>query len=179
MNGNPDSQSFQIILLEHARRYPAWQMEDLYKLIHQANLGSEHAVTDREHARRWLEEELAHLQPTQPEPLIDPISPDGSIVRVHLQPFAAGGLSSALLLDAFIQTSAGFRGSIRGLEDAWREATSLAEGGLLHFDPAKMESFITEKSRQGYPAVHHSERYTLAYHPAYRVTARVYLPVEW
>ena len=39
-----ESLNFQPIALDHCSRYPGLQVEDLYKLVHQAALGSEHAV---------------------------------------------------------------------------------------------------------------------------------------
>lgn len=170
---------FRQILRDHAARYPAWQIADFYKLIHQASLGSEHAVTDYEQARRWLETELAQLGAAPAEALIDPISPDGAIVRVHLRPLLERRLSPALLLDAFMQTSTAFHGSIQLLEERWQEATALSAQGLLPFDPADLEGFMTGMREKGYPAVHHSTRYVAAYRPAYRVVAGVFLPPEW
>ena len=113
--------SFHAILLNHAARDPAWQSRDVYKLAHQAALGSEHAVIDRERARGWLEEELAGLSglehiPTD-EPLIDPISVDGSIARVHLRPLVRLGLPAEPLLDAFLRTAEEYRGTFGTLEE--------------------------------------------------------------
>lgn len=173
------SDPFPRILRDHAARYPAWQIADLYKLIHQASLGSEHAVTDREQARRWLETELAQLDAAPAEALIDPISPDGAIVRVHLRPLLERRLSPALLLDVFLKTPSTFQGSTRLLEARWQAAIVLSMQGLLPFDPADLEGFMTGMREKGYPAVHHSTRYMTAYHPAYRVVAGVYLPPEW
>jgi hypothetical protein len=61
----------------------------LYKLLHQAILGSGHAISDLEGARKWLERELTEMDSRYDETAIDPISPDGEIVRVHLRPIIA------------------------------------------------------------------------------------------
>lgn len=180
MNPNPPtSYSFRRILLDHAARYPDWQIEDLYKLIHQAALGSEHAVTGREQARCWLDDELAHLDSVKNEPLIDPIAEGGSIVRVHLRPLVENHLLPSQLLDAFLRTSREFRGSIQRLDDQWQQAVLLSSQGLLDFDPVEMISFYANIRSQGYPAVHHSDIYNSSYHPAYRVVAVEFLPPEW
>ncbi len=179
MDSGAANGSFRRILLDHGQRYPAWQIEDLYKLIHQAALGSEHAVEDYGQALRWLETELAQLQPGSPEPLIDPISPDGAIVRVHLSPLLERRLSPMLLLDAFVLTSRAFHGSFERLHAGWQEAGALSRQGLLGFDPAALEAFGAEMRAQGYPAVHHSAGYVSLYHPAYRVVNWAYLPPEW
>jgi hypothetical protein len=77
------------LLLDHAHRYPFWELSDLYKLLHQAALGAEHALTNEAHVWEWLVRELADLEP------------DGTLVLVHLRPFAHLGLDPKLLLTAF------------------------------------------------------------------------------
>jgi hypothetical protein len=89
----------ETILRSHFSRYPLMQVQDLYKLLHQAALGSEHAVRNPETARNWLTRELAEMGDGPPEPLFDPISPGGEIARVHLRPFVAGGHNPDALLD--------------------------------------------------------------------------------
>jgi len=76
----------QDIVLSHLSRYPLAQLEDLYKLYYQASLVSEYALKDVETAREWLNEELDQLGLNQNEPLLETISPDDRIGRVHLPP---------------------------------------------------------------------------------------------
>lgn len=169
--------AFCEILVAHAIRYPQWKVPDLYKLLHQGVMGSEHAVTDPGHARRWLEDELAHLAPSSiQEPLVDPISPNGAIVRVHLRPFSLTNLDPALLLEAFLQTASDYNGSTLDLEHAWLDARDLCVKELLPFSPQELDTFFTPIRKNGFPAVHHSETYEAFYHPAYRVVARAFLP---
>ncbi len=166
------------ILVSHNVRYPDWKIADLFKLLHQGAMGSEHAVTDIEQARSWLEDELAHLTPARgEEPLIDPISEDGEIVRVNLRPFAALSIDPEELLQAFVGTAAGFAGSRSNLERAWEIAQDLCFERFLPFDGAEMADYFASMRGMGFPAVHHSEIYEVLYHPAYRVVARACLPL--
>jgi hypothetical protein len=132
MQGTPDHGSLPLessihrLLRLHLDRYPLLQLEDLYKLLHQGVLGSEHAVTSPSGAREWLEREIAGLGPGPEEPLIDPISGDGRIARVHLRPFLAGGGDQEALLTAFVRTANEHHGSRREFEAAWHLAESLA-----------------------------------------------------
>ena len=50
------------ILLDHQKRYPLWQIKDVYKLLHQAAMGSEHAVQDEDGVRSWMERELKEME---------------------------------------------------------------------------------------------------------------------
>lgn len=137
-------------------------------------MGSEHAVSDPESAQNWLVRELTEMGEGVLEPLIDPISADGEIVRIHLRPYVAAGHVPDLLLDAFIRTANEYRGDVHLLERFWQAAVNLE-----YFSAAKMEEFIRSMKTQNYPAVHHSPEYERLYHPAYRVVARAFCPETW
>ena len=170
---------FQQVLLAHAERYPAWQAQDVYKLAHQAAMGSEHAGTDREHARAWLEEEISMLPAGIDEPLLDPISPDGNILRVHLRPFLRRGLPPELLLEAFLKTATGYKGSINTLKEYLVQVIEMADQSKININLSDLVEVIRVMQTKGFAAAHHSDAYELAYTPAYRVIALVYLPKEW
>lgn len=163
------------LLLEHARRYPLWECTDLYKLLHQSALGPEHAVTDEARARAWLERELSELDRTNPpdEPLLDPLNPDGTLVRVHLRPWLAQNHDSEALLQAFVRTANTWELKREQLSENFKLAQE-----LVLFDMKNLTAFFREREAQGFPAVHHSEAFRQHYHPAYRVVARALLPQE-
>jgi hypothetical protein len=166
------------ILIDHARRHPCWALEDLYKLVHQGAMGSEHAVIDEARAREWLARELKDLESGPEEPLLDPISSDGLIVRVHLRPLVRLSLDPGLLLAAFVRTAREFRGSTERIEESFAEAAGLARDELLAFDEADVNGFFARMKVAGFPAVHHSAAFEAAYRPAYRVVARAFLPQD-
>lgn len=170
--------SLRELLVAHARRYPLWGLDDLYKLLHQAALGSEHASTSETEARRRLLRELAELGPGPEEPLVDPISPDGSIARVHLRPFARMGLDAGMLLAAFLRTAQESRGSSELIEFGLTEAARLAGEGALGFSEADIRRLEAEARGADFPAVHHTAGFVAAYRPAYRVVARAFLRVD-
>jgi len=163
--------TFKIILQNHLARYPSMQIQDVYKLIHQAAMGSEHAVTNAAGARKWMERELAEMGAGPDEPMLDPISGDEQVARVHLRPFVSQGGNPASLLDAFVRTANKFRGSQQALEEYWEVASE-----LLDHPASQLDGFIQSLRAQGYPAVHHSPEFERLYHPAYRVVWRKFLP---
>lgn len=167
---------FRPVLRAEARRHPALTPQDCYKLLYQACLGSEHAIGDAAEAARWLERELAGLGPGPDEPLVDPVSPDGRIVRVHLRPFVARQGDRTRLLAGFVETASTFKGSRPALEAAWAQVVELAAAIELPFAAEAAREFGAKMAAQGYPAVRHSPAYRDAYRPAYRVLAREYLP---
>jgi hypothetical protein len=174
--------SFQAILLDHAWRYPGWMAADVYKLAHQAALGSEHAVTDDGGVRAWMERELATLGEGKEEPLVDPISASGEVIRIHLRPYIKAGYSSEALLDAFIRTAREYSGSYERLQAYLGQAVQLAGHDGLNLpgeNPAyELYELVRRMQKDGYPAVHHSEQFEALYHPAYRAIAREFLPGE-
>lgn len=159
------------VVQDHLSRYPALQIQDLYKLLHQAALGSEHAVSDPAVAKRWLEQELMEMGEGITEPVIDPISQHGEIVRIHLRPYIAAGQDPQRLLDAFIRTTNGHRGDHQLLEQYWQEVVHFAV-----FPAREMDEFLRLLKDKNYPAVHHSAEYERLYRPAYRVISLALCP---
>ena len=162
--------SIETILRDHFSRYPAMQIQDVYKLLHQAAMGSEHAISNEDSVRKRMGRELAEMGAGPEEPMIDPISNDGQMVRVHLRPFIEQGGNPDMLLDAFIRTANTFRGDAQVLENYWQAALETG-----HFPHAQMEAFFQSVQVQDYPAVHHSLEYEKLYRPAYRVVLKRFL----
>ena len=160
------------VLRRHAARYPRLELADAYKLLHQATFGSEHAVPDAEAARRWYEREVRQLGTGPEEPVLDPVSADGRIVRVNLRPYLAQGGDSGKLVEAFVATANRRRGSPDQFRSAWSCVTFLAGASELPFKRPAAEDFLRQRAAEGFPAMHHSAAYVAAYHPAYRVVDR-------
>ena len=165
----------QNIVLDHCSRYPELQVEDLYKLTHQAALGSEHAVKNIESARQWLLSELDQLPVTSEETLIDVISPDRSIVRIHLKPYIESDGDREDLLQAFIQTANYFSGSTDLLREYWWDIEGLVKEVEIPLQIESLKSFFERMEAHAFPAVHHSAQYKQSYQPSYRIIANEYL----
>lgn len=166
---------FEDVLTTHLERYPRMQLQDLYKLVHQAALGSEHAVDDAASARAWLSGEIETLGEGPDEPKLDPLLPDSGVVRVHLRPWIASGGNTDSLLSAFVMTANSYAGSGNLLLQLWGVATELAATSRLPFDPTEMGDFIREMEESRFPAMRHSDLYEELYRPAYRVVALRFL----
>jgi len=172
-NGRP---GWGRLLAAQAERHPEWEAGDLYKLAHQATRGSEHAAPSEAAVWERLEAELREVGPGPAEPLVDPIRPDGALVRVHLRPWQAARLDPGLLLEAFLGTAECWPPSIPELEAVLRWA--LEHSGRLGLDGTRLKDLTVQMREAGYPAAHHSEAYRIFYRPAYRVVATRFLPPE-
>jgi hypothetical protein len=160
---------FRRIVMSNVERYPLMECDDLYKLMFQAAMGSSHGVTGEEAVRTKLYSEMDDLPDGPDEPALDVISDDGSIARVNLRPFKTAGGYCELLIHAFLRTANEFRGSWKRLEDYRELISGMAMDGELTRGLLEIDSYLLEMRDSGYPAVHHSKKYTEAYRPAYRV----------
>jgi hypothetical protein len=166
-----DEIRFRKILSDQVSRYPNLQIQDLYKLIHQGTMGSEHAIDVPERARTWFEKEIKNLQPGPEEPVVDPVSLSGEIVRINLRPYLSAGGNPEHLIKAFIRTTNEYKGSFDGISKLWSFAENLARDEKLGFRLEELSEFYNQMAELGFPAMHHSEIYKESYHPAYRVVS--------
>jgi hypothetical protein len=148
---------------------------DIYKFIHQAALGSEHAVKDTVYVRKWMKEEIAGLDSAICDNMFDRLSPDGMLVRVNLRSYLKSGKSADLLLNSFIKTANEYKGSINKLRIYWKEVVKLAAEKKINFAPWELKKYFRKMENQNFPAVHHSKKYEKLYKPAYRVIWKEYL----
>ncbi len=163
------------LLGAHSARYPGLGLEDIYKLLHQAALGPAHAV-ERLAARGRLAQEAAELGTGPDEPLIDPISPDGRLARVHLRAYVARGRNLDTLADAFAETARTWVPSTDKLAKFCGCLGDLADAGGIAFIRSDVVAYMDARANEGWPAVHHSAAFRAAWHPAYRVVDVNLLP---
>jgi hypothetical protein len=171
-----EKSSFQKLITAQLQRYPAMQIQDLYKLVYQAALGNEHLMTDSAMVHNYLIQELESVQADSAEPLLEEISPDGAVVRLNLRPFKARHGDHLILFQAMMQTARTFHRSQERLEQHLGYLEQMAGAGAIPFDAGAMKSFFREMHDKSYSAVHHSTIYGEKYLPAYRVILKKYVP---
>ena len=156
------------LLLEHRERRPLMRGTDYYKLIYQGVFGVGHIMGVD--AWGWLtrEAEGLDLDAHPEEPLIEGISPDGSMVRVNLRPYMREGRSLEVLFEA-MKATALVEGTPETFMEAWDVFLGLVEEGLIEVDPVELSDLVEELRSEGVSPHHHSAEYREAYSPAYRV----------
>jgi hypothetical protein len=160
----------------HLSRYPLMQPSDAYKLLHQATLGSEHAMPSRTMAEQWLAREIAMLPPGPPEPLVDTLGTGGRFARINIRPFLAAGGSADSLLTAFVRTAREATRDTAQLGCALEAVRAMASRHEVAWPADSVQRLFAEAQAAGYPAMHHSDAYEAAYHPAYRVVSVTLVP---
>jgi len=160
--------TYRNFIKKHIKRYPQAQPRDVYKLIFQGIYGVSHIITGK--AWDYLHEEAGRIpiEDYPDRPLIEPASPDGSMVRVNLRPFLRLTLS---LEDLFLvmTASAGMAGDDERFIELWRVFVDLVETGEIEMELERVREIQDSIDRKGIKPMHHSEPYRQAYYPAYRV----------
>jgi hypothetical protein len=165
-------------LLDHAitkwQATPEMRIEDAYKWLFHATLGGEHAVTNEDGPRRWLDREWPTVgAPMKGEKEVEPLTPDGKLVRINLRPYKQRGGDKEMLLWAFVLSAEKFKGDKSQFIAEWKSLGArlrAANGGLHTFK--EWTRVDVEMKQVGYPAIDHSAQYERAYRPAYRVILR-------
>lgn len=153
-------------LLAHCARWPALQVQDLLKFLHQSAFGCGHLVDSGSGALEALRTEAA-LFPHRAD--VEPL--DGPFARVHLG-VVKDGLAVETLWRIFVLSSRETGGGAQALEEKLTALLSLAREGALPFSPEEVAGAADRWRRGGFPACHHSAAFRAAYAPAYRVVSR-------
>ena len=161
---------FDAVLAAHFEAYPAFDPQDVYKLIYQRVFGPEHLIDDVRAAKERLYLEVIRLPETpSPTPLLDPLSP--LLCRVNLQPYIRKGGSIEVLWRLFRQTASDFQpGTLVDLERHWRRFRNTA--WAARYAPEVLEQFWQRMATANFSPVHHSRSYAEAHAPHYRVVLR-------
>ncbi len=145
----------------HARRYPEMEAQDFIKLAYQSARGSGHLLPSPEKALAFLKQELA-ATPQTDAPLFVPLG--GGLCRLELAGLAASGLRLETVVGMFAAAE-----GCGGLEANLSALEGLAAEGALPISGDERAAALRAYRGTGMPAVHHSDAYRAAYHPAYRL----------
>jgi hypothetical protein len=164
------------LLAEHQARYPNWRLVDSYKLLHQATLGSEHAIAEATVAALWLAREMVEMGEGPPEPLVDSLGVDGRFARIHLRPWLARNGDIAALNSAFVATANHSGPDTAAMQCAIQALKRFYASNRTAFKGPDDASWLDSLVAADHAAVHHSPAYRDSYRPAYRVIDRALLP---
>ncbi len=152
----------------HMQRYPGFAVQDLYKLLFQTILGSDHLLTDAAAAQMWLEQEWESQPPESGEPLFEPVSLDGRLVRLNIRPFKASGADRQTMWLAFYSASH-YSGEKEDFITLWQQSLAWIAQGSIALSAETAYDFDEIQKRGEYPAGRHSQTYRRLYRPAYRL----------
>jgi hypothetical protein len=180
--------SWSAVLDWHCQRYPLLRAQDIYKLVRQGVFGPGHIIASAAAARRALEGEMAALKgkgqklkakgQNPDEELLEPIDPNERMVRVNLRPLAATQCKvqnagckmqdAGWLVAAMVESTRRVQGDPEQMRRRLTAAVRWCRKNLPR-QAAQLERMAARAEESGYPAFHHSQAYSRAYRPAYRV----------
>lgn len=166
------SEKTRKLLIACFQRYPQSEIRDLFKFLHQSAFGCEHLASSLEAAKKSIQSESETMRSGQKRP-IEPL--DGDYSRVPLC-CCERGLSADTLAKLLIASAKKPKKDLSDLLQKMEVARQLVAEGVLPFSPKEFEDAAAAWGAEGYPAVHHSQRFRENYQPSYRVIANEYLP---
>lgn len=157
-----------VVLLDHARRYPAMEPTDAVKLIYQNEFGGGHMILDTESCLSYLRREYAVTPHDFAQALIEEIG--NGVIRVHLAALPQERVEE--LGQAFIRSSELQQGSKELFLRKLSLLRRLCAAGQMPFNLKTLDAYLAQYEQAGFPAVSHSEAYRHAYRPAYRIVRK-------
>jgi len=173
-----DPESLLKLLELHFAWYPLMEPRDVYKLLYQGVLGSEHIISSPENFKAYLLSELDELSADPAERLLEPVIADQTLLRLNLRPLKARHIELNQLITALLETGKIATGTQVMLQTTWVRFVALCETGQIdQFSINTVHGFSAWLVEMAFPAVHHSDIYGRAYHPAYRLISTRFIPM--
>ena len=161
--------------------YPETRVQDIYKSFCQDNLGPGHLIPDPQSARNYLESELRTFKEDldsarydAPSIMYYPVGDQGNYVRVDLSVVLDGLVGEETYLDAFVRSAnEGMRLTEEQWVAKWRDVEKVIKKDFPDIpDAVKDLEMIDSYVEKGDLIMHHSEAFSNAYNPHYRIIAR-------
>ncbi|MDR1381377.1 MAG: hypothetical protein LBJ47_07850 [Tannerella sp.] len=168
-----ESERIRTAVEKQLETYPQSTLQDLYKNFFQDCFGPGHIVSDTASAGAYLDSELALSVPFSGA-CYEPTGHNGRFYRVNLSVIRDGLVSRDAFFDAFLRSVVDIPPvSIEEWKRDWGKIDAVIR--TMHLPLAGYErdrAGIASLLEQGRYAMHHSEPFTEAYDPHYRIISR-------
>ena len=163
------------------RDYPESRVLDIYKSFCQDNLGPGHMIPDARSAKNYLEyelqtfrEDLDSARYDAPGIMYYPVGDKGNYFRVDLSVVLDGLVDQEVYLDAFVRSAnEGKRLTEEQWVAKWKEIEKIIRKDFPNIPNSKEDlEMIGSHIDKGELILHHSEAFSKAYNPHYRIIAR-------
>jgi hypothetical protein len=162
-------EKFKEILTWQLQNYPRMEVDDIFKIVYQAAMGNKHMLHNPTGAYQYLQEEWSRVLASSDERLWEELPPEGTWVRVNLRPYKAKGWAMDSLYDVMLRSAQEGSENLTQLKEYYEDMIILQKRGMLPHSQEMLMRYIAIMQEKDYPPAHHSQRYTEAYKPAYRV----------
>lgn len=163
------------LIKKHHQMYPKMELEDDYKLLHQAIFGPKHLLfsPSKERLLDYLNREIDDMMMDSSHEILEYIG--NGFYRVYLNSITLKLVTKEDLIDAFYESMFIDLGSHDSLQNIMDE--SLLTLKKFH-ESSHFDVFSKDIKLKNYPAIHHSESYQKKYEPHYRVIHHSLLPLK-
>jgi hypothetical protein len=164
-------QDITMLIKEHIGQRPEARAQDIYKLLYQGVFGVGHIISERAWEALVEEANRINLDEHLEDPLLETVSPDGSMVRINLRQYIKSG-GDLEKLYRVMKESAKIEGDPAVFLKYWSQFKKLASVGVFSFSLDEIEALDDLIQKEGQKPRHHTEPYRITYYPAYRVVSR-------
>ena len=172
-----DPEDLLKLITQHLSWYPLMEPRDVYKLLYQGALGSEHIISSPENFKSYLLSELDKLNADPVERLLEPVRADMTLLRLNLRAWKARQIEPDQLITALLDTGEMPIGTQALLQATWVRFIELCEIRRINqFSTDTVYGFAAWLVEMAFPVVHHSDIYRRAYRPAYRLISSKFIP---
>ena len=154
-------------LEEEYRLHPLDQNEDDVKWAYQVSFGAEHLLKDFAEAESYFHEEFLATKPSKNLAFFEAISP--TLLRVNIAPFKANGYPEEELFELFLRSASLAKPHPDEFEDLVCLVSSFLKEKKGQSAQEEFGRFMISYWQEGIHPLHHSEAYTKAYSPHYRL----------
>ncbi len=154
-------------LEEEYRLHPLDEKEDFLKWAYQVSFGAEHLVSDFGEAERYFHEEYEATKPSLSLALAEPISPN--LLRINIAAYKAKGFPEEGLFELFLRSASLAQPHPDEFEDLVSLVSSFLKEKKGQSAQEEFDRFMISYWQEGIHPLHHSEAYTKAYSPHYRL----------
>ncbi len=161
-------------ILEHIKRYPEMEIQDVVKIVFQSEFGGGHMIKDPSDSLNRLYREYENIKETQRGLPVYFELIGNRLGRLYLD-----GIDAHLSLETvnrfFVNTAARVNSDRGSFEKKLDRLRKMAKEGRLPWTAQALEDYLEDYKAKGYHAVSHSQTYRRRYHPSYRVISEDYM----
>jgi hypothetical protein len=170
------AERFNELVKQHLNWYPLMEARDIYKLLYQGVMGSEHLIASADEFTQYLRREFDPLPANPSERILEPVRPDQNLLRLNLRAYKCHQLHVDVLIPALLETAQAFSGDLVDLRAVWKGfVQSCGQGLIASIQLDQLHQFMRWLDENGFPTAHHSEAYARTYQPAYRLISNDFI----
>ncbi len=162
------------IVLEHIKKYPKAELQDILKMLYQNEFGPKHLAENEIECFKNLSKELQSIEYDESEALFEDIGYNA--VRLNLKAIP-NGTDLNYINKIIVNSSNDFYGTNEKLVVKFGLLVVMAQNEEIPFDIERVRKETNDFAKNGFKPISHSDIYKEHYSPAYRVISKRYMPL--